>query len=291
MPAEALRASNPAVRARRLWGTDRYTADSDVVAILQHCGFYSPGDYQTARVQEVQALLRVMPVAERGYASSARNGMRSRSWGVNEGSLSVAVVAARSLCGDGSYIDLQNGLRNAQNTAPTMLLANTERAVTTRSAAQGTSSKQRYAQEVTVMYNLCNEPWLKYQMHLVVDRGLSHAKWTSARMLDETLYFETACKRFELSSVPTAAGGAAAGGDGAGAATEAPEQLYRWAEVKPMPLAEARRKGTPLPLADCDMVAGDLRWDELLWARNGVSVRGKHYPLVRLAFYPNCRSA
>ena len=58
-----------------------------------------------------------------------------------------------------------------------------------------------------------------------------------------------------------------------------------------MPLAEARRKGTPLPLADCDMVAGDLRWDELLWARNGVSVRGKHYPLVRLAFYPNCRSA
>lgn len=31
--------SNRRVRARQLWGSDAYTADSDLVAVLMHCGF------------------------------------------------------------------------------------------------------------------------------------------------------------------------------------------------------------------------------------------------------------
>ena len=37
-------------------------------------------------------------------------------------------------------------------------------------------------QEVTIQYNLCNEPWLKFSMAAVADRGLRHSQWTSGRL-------------------------------------------------------------------------------------------------------------
>ena len=47
-------------------------------------------------------------------------------------------------------------------------------------------------QEVSVQYNLCNEPWLKYTLSAIADRGLKRSQWTSSRLLDEALMLETA---------------------------------------------------------------------------------------------------
>ena len=47
-------------------------------------------------------------------------------------------------------------------------------------------------QEVTIQYNLCNEPWLKYSMAAVADRGLRPAQWTSARLHSEACLFSRA---------------------------------------------------------------------------------------------------
>jgi hypothetical protein len=58
---------------------------------------------------------------------------------------------------------------------------------------------------VTIQYNLCNEPWLKYSMAAVADRGLKASQWTSARLRNEVLYLETHKQRFELSRVDAAA--------------------------------------------------------------------------------------
>ena len=57
------------------------------------------------------------------------------------------------------------------------------------------------AQEVTIQYNLCNEPWLKYSMAAVADRGLKPSQWTSARLHKEVIYLETQKQRYELSRV------------------------------------------------------------------------------------------
>ena len=54
-----------------------------------------------------------------------------------------------------------------------------------------TSHPAAYAQEVTVQFNLCMEPWLKYAMHLVADQGLRRLCWTSCRLLREVLFLET----------------------------------------------------------------------------------------------------
>lgn len=57
-----------------------------------------------------------------------------------------------------------------------------------------TATRQRmwyvYVQ-VTVQYNLCNEPWVKYSMAGVADRGLAPSLWTSARLHHNVLYLET----------------------------------------------------------------------------------------------------
>ena len=47
-------------------------------------------------------------------------------------------------------------------------------------------------QEMTVVYNITNEPWLKYNMAAIADRGLKPSQWTSARFQTQVLLVETA---------------------------------------------------------------------------------------------------
>jgi hypothetical protein len=48
-----------------------------------------------------------------------------------------------------------------------------------------------YVPQVTVLYNLCNEPWSKYSLGAVADRGLRPRQWTSVRLRAEVLLLET----------------------------------------------------------------------------------------------------
>jgi len=44
---------------------------------------------------------------------------------------------------------------------------------------------------MTVLYNLSNEPWMKYNMAAIADRGLKPSQWTSARFQTQVLLVET----------------------------------------------------------------------------------------------------
>ncbi|KAH7279591.1 hypothetical protein KP509_37G025500 [Ceratopteris richardii] len=95
-----------------------------------------------------------------------------------------------------------------------------ERTMTTRAASSNAYRQQRFVQEVTIQYNLCNEPWLKYSMSIVADRGLKKSQFTSARLKKgEVLYVETHRRRYELSYDGEKVGN---GGFGATSATSAP---------------------------------------------------------------------
>ena len=139
------------------------------------------------------------------------------------------------------------------------------------------------------MYNLCNEPWRKYHMHVMVDRGLSSSQWTSSRLLRDTLYLESSNTRYELSAsvVATSSGEGQVADANGGSNPGAPEQLYRFARCEPMLLAEMRATGVPLPATDVRVVEDGLRWEELRWAPNGVSVRGKNLHILRCSFLSN----
>lgn len=61
-------------------GTDVYTHDSDVVAVLMHQGYYSHAlAAPPPQLAEVRAVLRVLPPRRR-YEGSSRNCVRSRGW-------------------------------------------------------------------------------------------------------------------------------------------------------------------------------------------------------------------
>lgn len=46
-------------------------------------------------------------------------------------------------------------------------------------------------QEMSIIYSLSNEPWMKYNMAAVADRGLKPSQWTSARLVSQVLLLET----------------------------------------------------------------------------------------------------
>ena len=76
---------------RQLWGTDVYTSDSDLVAVLMHCGYYNHAQAQRPAVLlELHATVIPMPRQD-FYPSCNRNGMRSRAWGATSEGCSFRV--------------------------------------------------------------------------------------------------------------------------------------------------------------------------------------------------------
>lgn len=163
-------------------------------------------------------------------------------------------------------MDLAPTPENMQPAVPTFTPALLER-ITTRSAGAG--AKQRNNQELTVIYNLVNEPWPKYTMMAVADRGLKPHEWTSARLQTAVLYMESCKERFELARKGNVNG----------------VEVYQFSRCKKL-LTEAimRRVGIPLPSKEKEVLYDDLKWEEMGWGGNGVTIKEREFQLVRVRF-------
>ncbi len=74
-----------------MWGSEIYTHDSDLVAVLMHCGYVnSIVGVPKNTVSEALVTLEYLPSAP-FYPSVYRNGIRSRAWGHFEGGCSFKV--------------------------------------------------------------------------------------------------------------------------------------------------------------------------------------------------------
>ena len=345
IPAECTVSTNRQVRGHQLWGTDVYTSDSDLVAVLIHCGFYVPSLQVPPSLLEIRARVRRVDDVSDEFRSSSRNGIRSRSWGksgfAKKKSAGEKVVAAAASSqkeevkeedkkesedggnGDGgeggavapvhpennNYDVLQtaNGqIINADDfgmvvesaevvtvnqqiielkptppealrymVVPTFVPEDKERAQRTRAASNANvnvARKKRMIREVTVLYNLCNEPWLKYSMAAVADKGFKKSQWTSARLRRDTLYLETKDGRYQLSWVK-------------GKGKDENEGSYQFAKCKrALPLEEMRKKGIPLPKDELKDEIKNLSWDEVKFGVRGLKVKESEYPVTRLQF-------
>ncbi|MCO5608754.1 hypothetical protein L7F22_062970 [Adiantum nelumboides] len=323
IPSKLVTTLNHQVKGSQLWGTDVYTDDSDLVAVLMHTGYYRPTASQPpCSVHELRATVRVLPPQD-SYISTLRNNIRSRAWGAASG-CSFSVEQCRIFKVGGGHIDLEPCLTKISAVAPTLAPAAMERTMTTRAASLNAYRQQRFVQEVTIQYNLCNEPWMKYSMSIVADRGLKKSQFTSARLRKgEVLYLETHRKRYELSYNGEKV--ACNGGFGATSATSAPvtaagdknrdkenektlsnhngERIpgrgsndrghqngdvfdhYKWALCKqPLPLKVMLAKGLPMPNEYVEVLEDGLAWEEIQWSQTGVWVREKEYPLARAQF-------
>ncbi|NP_001344762.1 uncharacterized protein LOC100216933 [Zea mays] len=301
IPAEFVTSTNRQVKGAQLWGTDIYTNDSDLVAVLMHTGYCSPtSSPPPSAIQELHATVQVLPPQE-SYTSTLRNNVRSRAWGAGIG-CSFRIERCCIVKKGGGTIDLEPRLSHTSAVEPTLAPVAVERTMTTRAAASNALRQQRFVREVTIQYNLCNEPWLKYSISIVADKGLKKSLYTSARLKKgEVIYLETHFNRYELcfsGEKPRGIGSSSNASDAEpekhqssshhsqnGSVEHELRDVFRWSRCKKaMPESAMRSTGIPLPADQLEVLQDNLEWEDVQWSQTGVWVAGKEYPLARVHF-------
>ncbi|KAH1233902.1 hypothetical protein GmHk_09G026234 [Glycine max] len=322
IPAENVTATNRQVRGGQLWGTDVYTYDSDLVA-----GYCRPtASPPHMAVQELRTTIQVLPPQDftdiaftiealfkyskdifcstSAYISTLRNNVRSRAWGAAIG-CSYKVERCCIVKKGGGTIDLEPCLTHTSTVEPTLAPVATERTITTRAAASNALRQQRFVREVTIQYNLCNEPWIKYSISIVADKGLKKPLYTSARLKKgEVLYLETHSCRYELCFTGEKMAKAIPATQMHDLDTEKSQNhhhhptngdkadsdnvmvdVFRWSRCKnPLPQKLMRTIGIPLPLEHVEVLEENLDWEDVQWSQTGVWIAGKEYTLARVHF-------
>ncbi|XP_022970872.1 uncharacterized protein LOC111469718 [Cucurbita maxima] len=304
IPAEHVTATNRQVRGGQLWGTDVYTYDSDLVAVLMHTGYCRPtASPPPPAIQELRATIRVLPPQD-CYISTLRNNVRSRAWGAAIG-CSYCVERCCIVKRGGGTIDLEPCLTHTSAVEPTLAPVAVERTMTTRAAASNALRQQRFVREVTIQYNLCNEPWIKYSISIVADKGLKKPLYTSARLKKgEVLYLETHACRYELcfsgekmvKTIVASQGHEADAEKSQNHVVHCPNgertdndntliDVFRWSRCKmPLPQKVMRSIGIPLPSEHVEVLEDNLDWEDVQWSQTGVWIAGKEYLLARVHF-------
>ncbi|KAG6604709.1 hypothetical protein SDJN03_02026, partial [Cucurbita argyrosperma subsp. sororia] len=304
IPAEHVTATNRQVRGGQLWGTDVYTYDSDLVAVLMHTGYCRPtASPPPPAIQELRATIRVLPPQD-CYVSTLRNNVRSRAWGAAIG-CSYCVERCCIVKRGGGTIDLEPCLTHTSAVEPTLAPVAVERTMTTRAAASNALRQQRFVREVTIQYNLCNEPWIKYSISIVADKGLKKPLYTSARLKKgEVLYLETHACRYELcfsgekmvKTIVASQGHEADAEKSQNHFVHCPNgertdndntliDVFRWSRCKmPLPQKVMRSIGIPLPSEHVEVLEDNLDWEDVQWSQTGVWIAGKEYLLARVHF-------
>jgi len=262
LPAKYLTSDCKSMRLRRLWGTDVYTDDSDLVAVLVHTGHVKLKS--AAPKTPLLVSLRVCP-PQPTYPGSERNGLKSRSWSKEH---------------VGAAYKIERCLQHTAGAMPppelSMLRPGPTRQIQGSLCPQAAGPGDSFMvppAACTVVFNLSNEPCYKYSLPLVADQATEPSRWTSSRLKREAFYLESHQRRFELARSGTKKG-----------IDEKFYDVYRLSQVL-RPHAMDRRAmeatGVPLPEEHVKVLHAEVDWEELHW---GPRVRGVEYPLVRIHF-------
>ncbi|WRX28813.1 hypothetical protein QQP08_021300 [Theobroma cacao] len=178
--------------------------------------------------------------------------------------------------------------------------------------SQNALRQQRFVREVTIQYNLCNEPWIKYSISIVADKGLKKPLYTSARLKKgEVLYLETHSCRYELCFTGEKMVKATPASQAHETDMEKSQNhhsqssngekndsdnimidVFRWSRCKkPLPQKIMRSIGIPLPLEHVEdlvstkqVLEENIDWEDVQWSQTGVWIAGKEYTLARVHF-------
>lgn len=221
-------------------------------------------------VAEVRAVVRPMP-PQPSYPSTARNSIRSRAWAAATPGCAYSVDKAWVVTRTGNSYDLRPSTEGPPAAAVTFAPMHLDRMIT-RSAV-GPAARHRLVQEITAVFNLANEPWIKYTPTAICDRGLKPHDWTSARLHTHVLYLESHTQRYELSRL---------GNNGEGG-----EEHFTLARChRPLQARVMRGLGVPLPPAEKEVLLAGVAWEELRWGLTTLVVRDITLEPIRVHFMP-----
>mmetsp|Transcript_1480 Transcript_1480/g.4303 ORF Transcript_1480/g.4303 Transcript_1480/m.4303 type:complete len:325 (+) Transcript_1480:51-1025(+) len=255
------------LRLRQLWGTDVYTDDSDLLAVLVHTGHVSIQEESEAAKPPLLVSIQVC-ARQSSYASTTRHGLCSRAFGTGHSGVSYKITRCAAFAGDPAELEPRlSSAAAGRRCLPSVALL-----------PPGYPPSAHH-----VMFNLSNEPMFKYALPLVADRGLEPSEWTSTRLRTEALYLESETRRYELKQKGTD------GGKSGGIEYD----TYQLAEVlSPQQLdADATKKaGVPLPDEHVRVLHAGLDWEAIAWGRSSVRIGNAEYPLLRMQFVSHTKA-
>ena len=185
--AEFLSSLNKAYVENRIWGSDIYTSDSDIVCVLQHSGFYHINDYTPTDIEGLSIYLRVSK-ARAAYNSSLKNGVRSKKLNNYQGhSIKVEGFSNRNFLGTEEELKAM-AAKMPSNSEYKRKKPNPQRL-----------ADNMYYTEFNMVFNLSSEMWLAYSLPAICDKGRDFKDFTSYRLKKNALYIETPSQRFEIS--------------------------------------------------------------------------------------------
>jgi len=240
-----------------------YVDESDLIGVCQHMGWINLEDI-CRRAQSLRGIVAtvkiVAPPTEHdkangeadsvsSFISSFRNKIRSRSWLKTDQATNAYTVVKCQVIRDvlvGEHIpdDMLSAIGGISKLSKEQL------------------EHQRFLPDVTVVYNLANEPVFKYNLKSVADEGFEPKQFTSYKMLSKVLYVETKTERYELG-------------------LDASTKKYKWARVTTSPLKlDLTKVDKPLAAEHVEVVHNDLKWSDMIWGAESVKIRDKTYSIV-----------
>lgn len=262
---EFLAKDNKRVKSRQFWGDLIYTPDSDLVAVLMHLGYYtSTLAHAPQAVVEARAIIKLVPT-QPSYPSKHRF-VKSRAWNRPCEGCAYKVERFWLVTRSGCIVEMQQCVDDLPAPHPTVQPQSSDRYITTRNTG---ASKGKQPQDVSVQFNLCNEPWLKYTLAAVADKGLKASQLTSSRLLDQVLFVETASNRYQIARVTSDDNNS--------------KEVYSFSRCNtPLPALAMQRIGLPLPASAVKAIESTLEWEELQWGVTSLHVKGQEYQLKRI---------
>ena len=260
IPAKFLCYNNRQLRRHFLWGTDVYTDESDLVAVIAHMGKFCPS-WNPPLLHMLVLDLKIAP-ANSAFVGSVRFGVHSRSLTSYTG---CSIKVERCVVLKSINSELPSESNNLANRSALGSLA----------GHYDTPPTMQWPvdQTLLVQFSLSNDPWQRYQLWVVADQGPERKLWTSYRLKNLVLFAETFSARYELSM-----------SDSSGEFAK-----YRWARFNdPANMDGAVMQTATIPLDDAHVTVTEagLDWEEIRWGHNKVQVRGTTYPLTRILWYP-----
>lgn len=185
--SEYLSQNNKAFIEKRLWGSDIYTSDSDMVCVLQHSGFYQIKELVPSEKEGVSLLLRVSKCRST-YNSSYKNGIKSKKISNYQGHS----IKPEGLCELG-FLGEMNELKEMAAKMPR------ESEYERKKITPVKLMSSLYYTEYNMIFNLNSEMWLAYSLSAICDKGKEPKDFTSKMLQNQVLYLETEDKRYEIS--------------------------------------------------------------------------------------------
>eukprot|EP00761_Pharyngomonas_kirbyi_P002940 gb/GECH01002944.1/.p1 GENE.gb/GECH01002944.1/~~gb/GECH01002944.1/.p1 ORF type:complete len:419 (+),score=113.62 gb/GECH01002944.1/:1-1257(+) len=150
----------------------------------------------------------------------------------------------------------------------------------------------KFIPNVTLTFNISNEPCLKYSLGVVADQSHHRQHWTSFRLKTQVMFIETEYSRFELSQQRTLSTNNTPTTKTTTITNQHFESkkgsyLYRWAKVNnPARLDRNTLNKINIPLDESriTIMFHSLKWNEIKWGPKSVHVRNQEFPLRRILF-------